>query len=165
MTDKTFSELLNEIDDIKELEYVKARVSGLKPAPSARIAGLDHKHAKRYEIRPHIRAAIDAHRDGIRDEIKITHDDVTKMLKDALPMVASATEQVQVAQAIAKHMGFDVERTIRIKAEVEKSVNISGHVDVNQVHSLSEEELIRLAGLEEVPWIEGEAEDVTIRND
>lgn len=152
-----FDAALAKVSDAKELAYIEARVQGMRPDPAARMAGYaSSSGGTKLEQRPHIKAVMDAHHNGIRAAISVTHDDITKMLMDALPMVENATEQVQVALALSKHMGFEHERVLRIKAEFEKNINITGHIDVNTVHTLTEEQLIRLAGIEDVPWIEGE---------
>jgi hypothetical protein len=153
-----FDDALANVSDARELAYIEARVQGMKPDPAARMAGYAGTSAgTKLEQRPRVRAAVQAHFSGVRAAISVTHDDITKMLMDALPMVENATEQVQVALALSKHMGFEHERVLRIKAEFEKNINITGHIDVNTVHLLTEEQLIRLAGIEDVPWIEMEA--------
>jgi hypothetical protein len=150
---------LSALRDDKHLMYVEARVSGMKPAPAARIAGYKQStHGYVLEKHPDIIAVMEAHYGQLRERVKVTHDQITDMFLDALPMVASATEQVQVAQALSRHMGFEQERTLRIKAEVEKSIHITGDLNVNTMHQLDEQQLLKLAGITEddAPWIEGE---------
>jgi phage terminase small subunit len=164
MSNAEFEEALSHVTDAKHLTYIEARVQGMKPNQAARMAGYTSKsRGSALEQMPVIAACITAHQQGVRKAISVTHDDITKMLMDALPMVESATEQVQVALALSKHMGFEHERTLRIKAEFEKNINITGTVDINTVHTLTEEQLLRLAGFDdgdEVPWIEGSAVEV-----
>jgi phage terminase small subunit len=157
-----FERALAEITDFKQLDYVQARISGMKPVAAARAAGYTSDgYCYTLEKRPDILAVISAHRAEIRDKVKVTHDDITDMLLDALPMVESATEQVGVAMALNKHMGYEQERTLRIKAEVEKTLHITGTVDVNTMHTLSEEQLLEYAGISalDAPWLEGEFEE------
>ena len=160
----TLDEALADLKDPRELAYVNARVGGMKPMLAARAAGWtnDKGAGTRCERNPRIRAAMDAHYENVRAAIHVTHEEITQMLLDALPMVESATEQVGVAMALNKHMGYEQERTLRIKAEVAQSLVITGNVDVNTMHTLSEAQLLQLAGLQDgdVPWIEGESEEV-----
>jgi hypothetical protein len=153
---------LAELSNPKEISYVQARISGMKPIAAARMAGYT-KEAYCYtlEKRVPIAAVMEAHRNELRDKVKVTHDDITDMLLDALPMVETATEQVGVAMALNKHMGYEQERTLRIKAEVEKSIHITGTVDINTMHTLSEEQLLEYAGIDalDAPWLEGDYEE------
>lgn len=162
--ESAFDRALSALTKVKEIDYVQARISGMKPEPAARMAGYaSPSYGYTLDKRPAITAVLDAHKQELRDRVKVTHDDITDMLLDALPMVETATEQVGVAMALNKHMGYEQERTLRIKAEVEKSIHITGTIDVNTMHTLSEEQLLEYAGIDalDAPWIEGEIADGT----
>jgi hypothetical protein len=157
-----FERALSALSDPKQIDYAQARISGMKPPAAARIAGyVGVKYGYQVEQKPEIVAVLEAHRAEMREKVKVTHDDITDMLLDALPMVESATEQVGVAMALNKHMGYEQERTLRIKAEVEKTLHITGTIDVNTMHTLSEEQLLEYAGITalDAPWMEGEFEE------
>ena len=115
----------------REQRYVEARLEGMPPAPSARIAGwTDDTKARDLEKDPRIRTAIEAANkvQGLKQHL--TREDVLAGFYEATQMAATATEMVAAWREIGKVIGaYDAQK-------VDITVN-----DRDQLRNLSDEEL------------------------
>lgn len=133
---------------IQKQRYAEARLQGLAPSAACRAAGILPTDMSKYERDPKIRQAIHwAVKETFEDVGDITKNDVLRGMKDAVEAAATAQDLISAWREIGKLIGaYEPERKI---LEVHDYTR-------EELKSLSEEDLLKLAGGKMNDAIDGE---------
>ena len=133
--EKAFSKL-----STKQRVYVDARLSGLVPYASAKVAGYSDPESHSYKLdkTPVVRDALDAASKVARTKIDMNRDDVIQGLMDSLDACANATEMTNVWKEIGKIIGAYQPVKIEITHDI-------GEVTANQLARMSNKDLLNFS--------------------
>lgn len=136
--------------NIRQTQYLEARLQGLTPQAAAKAAGVNK--ASDYERNPKIRAAMKwAVRESFDCVEEIGKNEVLQGMKDAVEAAATSTELIQAWREIGKLIGaYEPERKILEVHDYSKE----------ELKTLSEADLLRLAGDRMADAIDGEFYEV-----
>ena len=138
---------------VKQRRYVEARLQGLVPSAAAKAAGLAHNEERSPRVREALRWAVEESLGSVED---IGKNDVLQGMKDAVSAAATATELIQAWREIGKLIGaYEPERKILEVHDYTKE----------ELKSLSEDDLLRLAGDKMNEAIDGEFYELTAESE
>jgi len=133
--EKAFSKL-----STKQRVYVDARLSGLVPYASAKVAGYSDPEAGSYKLdkTPAVRDALHAASKVARVKIDMNRDDVILGLMDSLDACSNATEMTNVWKEIGKIIGAYQPLKVEITHDI-------GEVTAHRLMSMSNKELFDMS--------------------
>lgn len=137
---------------LKQKNYVEARLQGLGKAAAGRAAGVSDTQAQHYERNPKIRAAIRyLINESTKDVDELTKSDVLTGMMDAVNAAATASELVMAWREIGKLLGaYEPERKVIEVRDYSRE----------ELKTLSDDELMKLAGNRMADAIEGEYKEL-----
>jgi phage terminase small subunit len=141
---------------LEEEAYADARARGLPPKQAARAACIPIQEAKEYEKQPNVVYMINTRRKLLREEARITRDDVIDGFMEAIrqaKLLGDPSTQIAGWREIGKMLGYyePERRVIQLSDRREEALA--------QLQAADTEQLLRLVGPDGV--IEAEFDVVT----
>jgi len=137
---------------VLQRRYVEARLQGLVVSAACRAAGIAPSDGSKYEGHPKVRAALKwcVKESGMKAE-ELSKSDVMTGMLDAVDAAATASELVMAWRELGKLIGA---------YEPEKKVFEIHDYTRDELKTLSDDELLRLAGSKYADAIDGEFTEV-----
>lgn len=135
----------DELSETEQKLLYNVEVLGLNPTRAGELAGVSNPHA--VLKRPQVLAAREKMKVALRGRVNITRDDVVNGMLEAIDqakLIADPMAQIAGWREIAKILGYDQTRKIEI------NINAPANRVREQLQQLSDDDLIELAGAENI---------------
>lgn len=133
----------------KQRTFVDCRLDGMSQVAAAAAAGVSKAH--KMEHNENVQAAMIERMSALAEEVDFSRREAHDMYMQAYTNADTATEQIAAVTAMVKLHGLEKPKILQIEHE---------HVHSGSLELLPTEELLRLAGMEDIV-LEGEYEDIT----
>lgn len=132
--------------DLQQERLIAGYLRGLPLPAAARAAGMSHARAGEFLATEAAGRVLDYYRDTLQTSIEVTRDGLTVMLYDAHDLAATSGERIQAIRALGDMHGLFPGKGVNVQIN-----NTQNNVTVQnekQLQRLSDEELLRIAGVD-----------------